>query len=290
VVAYRQLIALGLKPSAIQRLVAAGRVLRLHPGVYAVGHNALSRQGRWMAAVLAYGPGAVLSHRDAAMLFGLRDSARAAIDVTAPGRSRHVRPGITVHRPRRLDPRDCTQHRGVPVTTVARILLDLAEVLPLRQVRYALEESQRQRLFDLRAVEELLERSPGRRGVKPLASLLAEQIEPPDVRSMLERSFVDLYRALGLPEPQLNVRIGPYVVDVLWPERRLVVELDGRETHLTIKAFEDDRIRDADLQARFGYVVLRITYRRLVTRPDDVRALLLDAYGASDRSALQVAS
>jgi hypothetical protein len=159
------------------------------------------------------------------------------------------------------------------VTSVARTLLDLAEVLSLRQLRYAIEQTERLRLFDLRALQRLMARSHGRRGLKPLKLLLAENIEPPDARNILERVFLDICRAAGFPEPALNVVVAGYCVDAFWPHAGLIVELDGRETHEIWAQAEADRIRDAELQAA-GYRVIRLTYRRVTNAPDEVVALL----------------
>ncbi|MGI8804730.1 MAG: type IV toxin-antitoxin system AbiEi family antitoxin domain-containing protein [Thermoleophilaceae bacterium] len=248
VIAYRQLASLGFAAGAIQRRVRAGRLKPLHKGVYAVGHRSLTLHGHWMAAVLACGPGAMLSHRDAAELWGLRESAAAAIDVTAIGRSRHSQPGIRVHRPRSLHPEDRTIRDGIPVTSLARTLLDLAEVLNPRQLDHAVEEAERRRLLDLRAIERLLRRSRGHRGVRPLRKALAGQLPGLGARSELERRFVDLCRDGGLPLPALNTSVERFTVDALWPKERLVVELDSYAFHRTRKAFEGDRERDAVLQ------------------------------------------
>lgn len=243
-----------------------GRLHRLHVGVYAVGHQVVSIHGRWMAAVLACGSGSILSHRDAAALWGIRPSSRHVVDVTAPCGSRRDRPGIEVHRTRRLDPEDRDVEDGIPVTTVARTLLDLAEVLPRGDLANAIENSERLRLFDLRAVEDVIGRSPGRRGLRVLRGALEAYRPPPATRSLLERRFLDLMHDAGLPRPLVNVEIANLEVDAAWHDARLVVELDGRTFHDTHEAFERDRIRDATLQLA-GYRVLRVTDRRLLREP-----------------------
>jgi hypothetical protein len=281
VVAYCQLVKIGLGRGAIHHRVVVGRLHRLHVGVFAVGHTAVSLRGRWLAAVLACGPNAVLSHRSAAELWELRRSSRASIDVTAPGRRRQGPPQIAVHRARGLDRNDRTTRHRIPVTSVARTLLDLAEVVRPRELARALEEAERLRLFDLRAIEALRERSNGRRGLRPLIALLNEQNEPPPMtRSELERCFLDLCDDAGLPRPAVNVHAQGYEVDALWRNQKLAVELDSRAFHLTRAAFERDRVRDATLQLA-GYRVLRITHRRLHNEPktiaDTIRALLATA-------------
>ena len=265
VAAHWQLVELGLGRKAIEYRLAAGSLERVHVGVYAIGHEALSGRGRRMGAVLTGGPDAVLSHQSAAALWDLRPSSRAAIDVTVPARGRRRRPGITFHRVRHLDEDDRTVVDGIPVTSVPRTLLDLAEVVRPRALERAFEEAERLRLLDVRAVERLLDKSTGRRGQRPLRALLREYREPPPTRSELERAFLDLCRAHGLPLPEVNVRIGKYEVDMLWREQKLIVELDGRAFHDTGRTFERDRVRDAELQLE--YRVVRITYRRLNREP-----------------------
>ena len=234
-----------------------------------------------MAAVLACGPGAVLSHRSAAALWQLRSTARTAADVTAPGRTRHVRPGISVHRVRRLHPDDETLNRSIPVTTVARTLLDLAEVLRPRDLQSAFEEADRLRILNIRKVEDVCARSPGRRGLRPLGTLLAEHRGPPPAtRSELERRFLDLILRAGLPAPKINTVVEGHEVDALWTEERLVVELDGHAYHHNRASFERDRVRDAALQLA-DYRVLRVTHARLEREPmaitETVRSLLAGA-------------
>jgi very-short-patch-repair endonuclease len=218
--------------------------------------------GRWMGAVLACGPGALLSHRDAGAAWDLRASASGAIDVTAVGRSRHRQPGIRVHRPRSIHPEDRAVRDGIPVTSVARTLLDLAEVLGPSQLERALEQGERLTLLDFGAIERLLRRSRGHRGTRRLREALAAQLPGVEARFELERRFLDLCRDADLPRPQLNVVVAGYEVDAYWPDRRLIVELDGWAFHRTRAAFEQDRVRDAALQLA-GCRVLRFTDRRL---------------------------
>ena len=247
-------------------------MITVHEGVYSLGHASISEQGRMIAAVLACGEGAVLSHRSAAELWGLRASSSAAIDVTAIGRSRHHRPGIAVHRPRRFDPEDRAVRRGIPVTALPRTLLDLAEVVSRRELRRAIEQADVIGLFDLRAMEKLLERSRGRHGVRPLRlelGRLRETMLTQFTRSELERDLLRLCRRELLPTPSMNLSIQGLEVDAVWPNARLAVEVDGFQYHRTAAAFEDDRRRDETLQLA-GYRVLRFTYRRLKEDPDGV--------------------
>jgi uncharacterized protein DUF559 len=277
VVAHRQLRALGLRAATIHDWVVARRLHPIHVGVYALGHRCLSREARWMSAVLACGPRALLSHRDAGALWGLlRPGSHAGTDVTTARRCKR-RPGIALHRSRRIHPEDRVATGGIPVTSVARTLLDLAEVVRPWRLARAIEEAERCNLFDLRAVDQLIARSRGRHGLKPLKRALRDYRPPAFTRSGLERRFIELCRAAGLPRPAVNLFIAGGEADVSWLERRLVVELDSHEYHRTQAAFERDRARDATLQLA-GYRVLRVTDRRLQREPDSVvravRALL----------------
>jgi hypothetical protein len=278
VVAHRQLVALGVAPGAIKHRAGTGRWHCIHRGVFAVGHRRLTADGHRMAAVLACGPGAVLGYRDAAALWGLRRNSRTKVDVIAP-RSVGSRRGIQVHRVRHLHPDDWTVHDGTPVTTVARTLLDLAEVVRPREVERAFDEAERLRLLDLVALEASCARGHGRHGLKVLRHLI-EYRRPSlvDTRSALERLFIPFCRDHGVPMPSVNVAVAGFVVDALWPQESLVAELDGYEFHgKTRAAFENDRRRDATLLVA-GYRVIRLTWRRLHHEPErvatDLRALL----------------
>jgi uncharacterized protein DUF559 len=268
VVAFRQFLELGLGADAVQHRLSSGALHPVHQGVYAVGHPRLSLEGRWMAAVLACGRSALLSHRDAAQLWGLLRGAGRRIDVTTARRCRG-RPRIALHRSRRIHPDDRAVRDGIPVTSVARTLLDLAEVVTRWRLARAIEEAERRGVFDLGAVDRLIARSTGRHGLRPLTNALARYRPAPFTRSELERRFVELCRRAGLPEPSANLWIAGGEADMAWPERRLVVELDTQAHHATEAAFERDRQRDGALQLA-GYRVLRVTDRRLHRQPDDV--------------------
>jgi len=278
-VAHRQLVALGLGPGAIKHRMGTGRWHSVHRGVYAVGRRRLSADGHRMAAVLACGPGAVLSHRDAAALWVIRATARTRIDVTVPRPNARSRPGIHVHRVRTLHPDDCTIHDGIPVTTVARTLLDLAEVVRPRDVERAFDEAERLRLLDLVALEAACARGHGRHGLKVLRHLLADR-RPSlvDTWSVLEARFLPFCHRHGVPVPAVNVAVAGFTVDALWTRERLIAELDSYEFHgKTRAAFERDRARDAALLIA-GYRVIRLTWRRLEREPErvagELRALL----------------
>lgn len=277
-VARRQLIATGLSERLIDARAAGGDLLRLHRGVYAVGHQRLRREGTWLAAVLAV-PGAVLSHRDAAGLHGLRPANHASVSVTTTGRPR-AHAGIQVHRTRVLDADDITTVSGIPVTTVARTLVDLAGVIPADHLAKAFREADNQRTLDLRALEAILQQTRGRRGPghAALKHALAEQasLATTLTRSSLEVSFQRLIRQQRLPKPQTNVQLHGYEVDALWPTAKLVVELDGWRHHNSRWSFQQDRERDVRLQLA-GYRVLRFTHHDVTSRPQDVAAAVRDA-------------
>jgi len=182
------------------------------------------------------------------------------IDVSAPGR--RGRPGIVLHRVGSVHDEDRGKCHGVPVTAVPRTLLDLAGLVSPDQLRRALEQAERLQLLDLRAAQALCERSPRRQGLRALSTLLADDREPLEVRSELERRFVGFCQEADLPLPALNTMVAGHEVDAFWPRQRLVVELDGYKFHRGRGAFERDRVRDLDLHVA-GYRVLRITSRRL---------------------------
>ncbi len=240
-----QLRAIGLSEKQIRGRVAAGRLHRVHRGVYSVGVPPTMPLGVWTAAVLAVGPGAVLSHRTAGASWGLC-RAPAAVDVTTPRSGARGRAGLALHHAV-LDRADVTRHDGLPVTTPARTLLDLAATDGPADVDRRLQEARVRRLVDddaLRATLARNERRPGR-------PALAAAVAGPFTRSELERAFLALVAAHDLPAPRANVRLRGLEVDALWPERGLAVELDGRG-HATRAGHERDRRRDAALAAALG--------------------------------------
>jgi Transcriptional regulator, AbiEi antitoxin/Protein of unknown function (DUF559) len=260
VVARSQLVALGVSRHAADHWLRAGRLHRLHQGVYALGHAALRVEGHRLAAVLACGPGAVLSHRTAAAHWGLLRTDQTRIDVTAP-RGRHGAPGIRLHRSRSLDAQDTTQHQGIPITTVSRTLLDLAASARASELERALAQAERVRLYDHRAIQATIATNNGHRGTHVLAH--ATTRTPKWTRNEWEAEFLALIRRAGLPEPEVNEAFhvpdhGQCEPDYHWPEHRVIVEIDGFETHGTRAAFHADRAKDAALTAA-GHRVLRFT-------------------------------
>jgi len=270
VVSLAQLRALGLGDSAVRERVRRGSLARIHRGVYAYGHPVLRKEGIFLAAVLACGPGAVLSHRAAADLLGLWAGARARVDVTVPRGGGRSRPGIEIHRSK-LVPEERTEVQGIPTTTVARTLLDLAEVLTPRGLERAFDQAEILQLLDMRALEQVIERSQGRHALLPLRALLSS-LDPQSkfTRSELERRFLALCADAGLPKPLVNATLEleceHLVVDFLWPRHRLVAETDGFESHRTRVAFHRDRRRD-QLLLRAGFERVRFSWRDVLHDP-----------------------
>jgi very-short-patch-repair endonuclease len=282
-VTLRQLEAMGVARSAVHKRIAAGRLHRVHDGVYAVGHRVLTRHGNFLAAVLAGGPDAVLSHRSAAELWGLLDGeGDAPLDVTAPHRRGRTPPGISAHRDGSLRPADRTRRNRIPCTSVARTLLDLAAVVPVPKLRRALAEAEVLRVLDRSALREVIRRGRGRRGVARLR-LLLEELDPKTkwTRSEMERAFLRMCRRGGLPEPEVNVRLtigGKRLEpDFLWRDAGLIVEADSRTFHDTYSAFSDDRKREQQLQLA-GWRVSRCTWAQIQHEPrslsETIHALL----------------
>jgi very-short-patch-repair endonuclease len=270
VVSLAQLLDAGLGRGAVDLRLRNGRLHRLHRGVYAVGHARILPRGRLWAAVLA--TGGTLSHRAAAAVWDLAPYPLGAIDVTSR-RHRRSAPGLRVHRSACVETRFVD---GLPVTTVGRTLLDLADVLDAHRLERLCHRAEVLRLLDLAAIPDL----PGRR-TRALRAALATLATGADVtRSEFEERFLAFVAARGLPRPRVNAIVLGYEVDFVWPEHRLVVETDGAATHLTARAFHADRERDAELLAG-GYRVLRVTWRQLTREPDTLerrlRALLSGA-------------
>jgi very-short-patch-repair endonuclease len=252
----RTVVELGFGTRGISDWVRGGRLHRLHRGIYAFGHDRLRIEGHWLAAVLACGPGAVLSHRDAAQLWELRHSQSALIDVTVPSQNGRIRRrGVRVHRSGRIGPAEVTVRHGIPVTTVARTLLDLADVLPRQALRRAVTEAEYTGRFDLTALNAVVESNPGRRTRKLREAAGAT---PHRTRSPLEDRFLALLDRHGVEEPRSGVWIEGYEVDFVWTRAGLVVELDGAAAHGTREAVRRDRKRDRVLW-RAGYRTMRLT-------------------------------
>jgi predicted transcriptional regulator of viral defense system len=276
-----QLAAVGIAPRAAQKRAAAARLRRVHRGVYALAPpSLLTLKGRLLAAVLACGPGATLSHRPAASLLGLRADYSTRIDVTVPNRSRRQHAGLRIHRSTTLSPADVTTVEGIPCTTVARTLLDLAEVVRQRDLERTFDQAEVEGVLNLRKLADVLERNPGRHGAAVLRRVLDEHyIGETLTWSELEERFLALSRGLGLTRPRTNLLIDPgdgepaMRVDFAWPAQRIAVEVDGFRTHSTRQAFERDRRRDQRLTVA-GWRPLRTTSRQIVGRPTELERAL----------------
>jgi very-short-patch-repair endonuclease len=251
VVEHNQLLGLGLSQSGIDRRLASGRLHRLHRGVYAVGHRKVTAPGRRMAAVLACGPGAVISHETAADMLNIRPTASPAIHVTVPTTAGRRRPGIKIHRTSTLRAEDVTTVDGIPVTSVSRTLTDLARTLDAASLRKTIERADRLNVLDLNTLPRT-----GR-----LQQALADA-HFGDLRSDLESDFLAVCRAHGIQTPETNVLLLGHTVDFLWREERLVVETDGWEYHHDRAAVRRDHRRDAAL-AREGFLVLHYTHHEV---------------------------
>jgi very-short-patch-repair endonuclease/predicted transcriptional regulator of viral defense system len=270
VVSRRQLIALGFGRQAILRRLQARRLRRLHPGVYAVGHWALTPASRHLAAVLACGPGALLSHRSAGVRHRLLYSGGQGVEVTAP-RSRAPRAGLEMHRTRHIHPDDRAEQDGIPVTSVARTIVDLAAVLDDRRLTAVVNEAEVQRVFDLEQIEAAIERANGRAGPKRLKRVLANYTEPPGYSTnKAEALFMALCTRHDLPRPQ-RIAVAGYELDFYWPDAPLAVEVDGRAIHGTRKAFEEDRKRDRVLGSH-DIDVAHATWLDLTRAPEQLAA------------------
>jgi hypothetical protein len=281
-----QLRELGLTARAVQKRTDTGRLHRIHAAVYSlVPRELLKREGLYMAAVLACGPGAVLSHRSAARLHELRNYGYTRIEVTVARRSRRSHAGLLVHCSTTLTQADVTVVNNIPVTTVARTLFDLGEVVTPRQLERAFDQADIMQLLDLNAINDQLARNPTRPAAKAVRHLLhTHYIGSTPTDNDFEDAFLALTRSLGLPDPtpQFYVDLGdgepPIRADFAWPDRKIVVETDGRKTHGTKQAFETDRRRDQRLTAA-GWKVIRTTWRQLTTRPHELKPVLLTLLG-----------
>lgn len=253
----------------IVRAVEARRLHRVFRGVYALGHPRISKLGRLKAATLACGGDAVISHRSAGALLGLLDEGPVVIDVIAPpSRGRKI-DGIRFHRVRPPRPWEMGAVDGIPCTSPARTLVDLAGTVGDRTLRSCFERAAQRRLLDIVAIEASID--PGRRGVKSLLTLTEQWRQAAPVakrgrlKSPLEAKVLPLLLGRDLPAPLLNAPVaiqnGRIEVDFLWPKQQFVVEADSRDFHATPIAFERDRWRDRELM-RAGYSTLRVTHHQ----------------------------
>ena len=275
VVARSQLLAMGWSRDAIGRRVRSGRLRPIHRGVYAVGHSALTRRSHWIAAVLASGPDAVLSHGTAAALWGIRNGGSGRVDIVVP-RSSPSTKAIRKHNVR-LPADEVTVHEGIPVTSAARAVLDLAAEKGAAAAESALREMEYLGIYGPVSLPSLLERHPRHRGTPIVAGCLDRLKDDPGgrIRSPLEELFLPFLDTHRILRPRLNawLTVGHerFQVDCLWPDARLIGELDGFKSHGTKRSFRKDRRRDRRLGAR-GFHVVRITEDQVLGEPSELAA------------------
>ena len=284
VVGRSQLLAAGLSEDAVNWRVRAGRLHQIHRGVYLVGHEVAPRLAAEMAAQLACEPDSLVSHASAANYWEMTRARFAAptdaqgirtatVDITVVARELHRQPGIRLHRRDQIREADVHSHGPLRVTAPARTLLDLAARLRPADLEAAVAQAYRHRLVTPDRLAEQIAHNRGRRGVARLRLVLDLEQGPAFTRSVAERRFLELVRSASLAAPEVNATVAGHEVDFLWREQRLIVEIDGRAFHSDRRAFERDRIRDAELAAA-GYVVVRVTWRQLLDHPDAVLARL----------------
>lgn len=288
VISRAQLFALGLTASAIAGRLRTGRLHRVARGVYAVGHTHLCGDAHCWIAILTMGEGAALSHRSAAALWGMLPRPATVVHVTVPGRGgRSRRKGLRIHRPTALLPEDLTVRHDFPATSLARTFLDIAATEPRRVVERALDGADTERVFDRRLLEARIPRGSGVAGARLLWSVLDEHLPGTTIsRSDYEEGMLALCRRYALPHPVMNQHIGMWEADFLWPDYRLVVEVQSTKYHATSQRMARDSIKEGELMAA-GYLVLHVVDRHIVHEPERVATLVagvLRQRGASLRS------
>ena len=267
------LLELGVRHGLIRGRLASGAWVTVHAGVYCIGPRRNDPVSRAAAAVLACGRAAALSHASAASLWGFLSRWSGPMEVTARGR--RDRPGISTHRCQSFLPRDVTRQHGVPTTTRARTLLDLAPNLPAKQLTRVVNDALREKVLRPAALADVLARSPLHPGTKLLTPFVEHPRNPTD--SPLEDDFRAFVKKYGLPIPQTNIWLHGRKVDVFYPEANLIVELDGRDYHSDPDAFRDDRERDTE-HLKHGLTTVRITTDRLALTPDYEAERLMRIY------------
>lgn len=269
-----QLLRAGGGLGAVKHGVKTKRLRPIQRGVYRVGPMASPRE-KEMAAVLACGAGASVSHRSAAALWCLlaHPGESAPVDVTLADGRRCRRPGVRAHRGPALEPGDVATVDGIPTTSPARTLLDLARAVGSRELEQAVARAEKARLASRAEVLSLIARHPKRGGYRSLRALVQDSVSLAVTRSEAEERFLALVRKARLPVPAVNVRVGGYEVDFFWRSERLVVEVDGFAFHSSRSQFERDHQKDVDLSAR-GFQVVRVTWRQIVAAPEATLARL----------------
>ncbi|HEV2791674.1 MAG TPA: type IV toxin-antitoxin system AbiEi family antitoxin domain-containing protein [Solirubrobacterales bacterium] len=288
VVSSEQLREVGYTPQAIYHRIKTGRLHPLHRGVYAVGRPHVTDHGRWMAAVIACGAGAVLSHSSAAALWRIGPEKRGLVELSLPGRSRRRRPGLQVHQRPSLRDLDMTVEFGIPATTPVRTLIDLALRLDRRGVERAINEADKYDLVHPPGLREALELRVGEAGVARLRTILDRRTFRL-TREELERRFLPLAQRAGLPVPLTGQWVNEFEVDFYWPDLSLVVETDGLRYHRTPAEQARDRLRDQAHTAA-GLVPLRFTHEQVRYEPDHVLSVLRETAERIAERAAQASS
>jgi very-short-patch-repair endonuclease len=275
----QQLMGIGLSRSAIDHRVSTGRLHRVHRGVYLVGHPVPPPLACEQAALLACGGDSFLGYRTAGQLWDFLEYA-GPVEVTVLG-DRRV-PGVNVHTTRRLERRDTTRRHGLPITTVARTIVDVAEQLGASDFERAVEDAFAQKRVTERQLRALVARTPGRKGAGIVRALLDYRGSDGFTRSRAEDLMRRLVKRARLPQPKANARVNGYEVDFFWPDHRVIVEVDSWAHHAGRLSFDRDRRKHADLEAA-GYAVIPITWRQLTEEPEATAATIGAALALASR-------
>ena len=282
VISREQLLAIGVGRGAIARQLERRRWQRLHRNVYLIGAAPPTLRARARAATMTCGEGAVTSHRAAAAIYGLMP-AGGDVHVTVPGRNPGTRDGVQIHRVTTLSVNDVVVRDGLTLTSPARTICDVAGTESLSDTERALNEARVQRLVADSALERVIERTPTMKGSSVIRQLLRANDDSGYTRSEAERRMRRLAKAAGLEQPLTNTRLLGHEVDFLWPDQRLVVEVDGYQFHGHRQRFESDRRRDQQLVAA-GYRVVRVTWIQLRDEPIAVITSIAQALAIASRA------
>lgn len=272
VVSSEQLRDIGYTPQAIHYRIRTGRLHPLHRGVYVVGRPYATDHGRWMAAVIACGAGGVLSHSSAAALWRIGPEKRDLVELSLPSLSRRCRPGLQIHQRPALEARDVTTEYGIPVTTPVQTLIDMALRLDRSGIERMINESDKYNLAHPPGIRRALDQRAGEPGVARLRRILDRRTFRL-TKEELERRFLPLAAAAGLPVPLTGQWVNGFEVDFYWPDLGLVVETDGLRYHRTPAEQARDRLRDQAHTAA-GFAQLRFTHEQVRYEPDYVRRIL----------------
>jgi very-short-patch-repair endonuclease len=278
-----QLHVAGVRRGSVEWRLSTGMLHRRHRGVYLVGHGVPVPGAIELAAVLAVGQEAFISHRSAAALYGLRTPPHSDVEVTVAGRNCRSRDGLQVHRVETLAPADRAAHRGIPVTAPARALIDFASTASAEEAERAIAEAFALRLLTEPQLRGAIERVPNRAGVAVVRSILKQEGGPSRTRSGAERALLRLIRGARLPPPRTNYPVAGFTADFCWPQERLIVEVDGYPYHSSRATMERDHRRDL-VHREAGYEVLRFTARQLEEEPIYVVTVIARALDRRSRS------